>query len=127
MSSLYHDELIEHYKRSQYRKIITNPTIQHGELNPSCGDKIEVMVVIQNNIIADIAFQGSGCVISQAAISMLCEESLGKNIDVVLKLSHDDILELVNIELGPVRAKCATLSLLVLQSGIITWQKKPLL
>ncbi|MBM3886506.1 iron-sulfur cluster assembly scaffold protein [Candidatus Dependentiae bacterium] len=124
MSSLYHDELIEHYKKSPHRKVITNPSTFYGELNPSCGDKIEVMLVINNNVITDIGFQGSGCVISQAAISMLCDTVLGKNIDAALKLGHDEVLQLINIELGPVRSKCALLGLQVLQQSIISWQKK---
>ena len=124
MSSLYHDILIEHYKRSSFRKTINSPTITHGEINHSCGDKIDVMISIENDVITDVGFQAVGCVISQASISMLCEEILGKDLHTVLKLGHDDILQLINIELGPVRAKCATLGLLVLQSGIVTWQKK---
>ena len=124
MSSLYQDELIEHYKQSQFRKVITHPTITYGELNPACGDKIDVMIELnQEAIITDIGFQGSGCVISQAAISMLCEEILGKSADAVLKLQAHDILQLIHIELGPVRAKCATLSLQVIQGGITAWKK----
>ncbi len=124
MSSLYQDELIEHYKQSQFRKIITDPTITYGELNPACGDKIDVMIKVDHaSNITDIGFQGSGCVISQAAISMLCEEILGKSTEAVLNLNTHDILQLVRIELGPVRAKCATLSLQVVQGGITAWKK----
>jgi nitrogen fixation protein NifU and related proteins len=124
MSSFYHAELIEHYKTSPHRKIIENPTIEFDALNPSCGDKIAIMVSLKNNVIVDIGFQGSGCVISQATTSMLCDEILGKNIEAVPKLGSHDILQLVNIELGPVRAKCALLCLQVLQSGVSAWHEK---
>lgn len=124
MSSLYHAELLEHYKTSPHRKIIENPTIKFDELNPACGDKVEIMVLVEKNLIIDIGFQGSGCVISQAATSMLCEAVLDKNIDTVAKLGHSDILQLVNIELGPVRVKCALLCLQVLQAAINSWHDK---
>ena len=124
MNSLYHAELIEHYKASVYRRVIAAPTIQFSDLNPSCGDKLTVMILLNADNIADIAFQGSGCVISQAAMSMLCENVENKQMDDVLKLDESDILSLINIELGPVRMKCATLGLHVVQQAIKIWQKE---
>lgn len=123
MSSLYHAELIEHYKSSPHRKVIASPTIKHGDINVSCGDKIDIMLTIKDDVIADIGFQGSGCVISQAAASMLCEKIEGMNLGAVLKLDDKDILALINIELGPVRMKCATLGLFIIQNGIQIWKK----
>ena len=124
MDSLYHAELIEHYKKSLYRRVIATPTTQFSDLNPSCGDKLAVMLLLGGGCITDIAFQGSGCVISQAAMSMLCEQVDGKDIDTVLKLDGSDILSLINIELGPVRMKCATLGLQVVQQALKTWKKE---
>lgn len=124
MNSLYHAELIEHYKTSPYRRVIAVPTVQFSDLNPSCGDKLTVMMILDASTIVSIAFQGSGCVISQAAMSMLCEHVEGKRIDDALKLDSGDILSLINIELGPVRIKCATLGLQVVQQAIKTWQNK---
>ena len=127
MNSLYHAELIEHYKASPYRRVIAVPTVQFSDLNPSCGDKLTVMMLLENNIIVNIAFLGSGCVISQATMSMLCEQVDGKCLDDVLKLDGNDVLGLINIELGPVRMKCATLGLQVVQQAIKTWQKEGIL
>lgn len=123
MSSLYHAELIEHYKSSPYRKTITAPTIAHGDINVSCGDKIDITLVIKDNVICDIGFQGSGCVISQAAMSLLCEHIEGKPLETVIELEDKDILALINIELGPVRMKCATLGLLIIKDSIQIWKK----
>lgn len=123
MSTLYHTELIEHYKTSPYRKKIKAPTITSSALNPACGDEISISLSVHNEVITDIGFEGTGCVISQATTSILCEEILGKNINTVPKLNSHDILQLIKIELGPVRVKCALLSLQVLQSGLIEWRK----
>lgn len=124
MNSLYHAELIEHYKSSPYRRVIVNPTVQFGDLNPSCGDKLDVAVVLDGETIVEVAFQGSGCVISQAGMSMICEQVENKSIEKVLNLNADDVLSLINIDLGPVRMKCATLGLHVVQQAIKTWQKE---
>lgn len=124
MNSLYHAELIEHYKSSPYRRVIVGPTVHFGDFNPSCGDKLDVSVILDANIIVEIAFQGSGCVISQAAMSMICEQVENKAIEKVLNLNGDDVLSMINIDLGPVRMKCATLGLHVVQQAIKTWQKE---
>lgn len=124
MNSLYHAELIEHYKSPIYRRVITKPTVQFGDFNPACGDKLDVAIVLDGGTIVEIAFQGSGCVISQAAMSMICEQVENKGIQEVLNLNGDDVLSMINIDLGPVRMKCATLGLHVVQQAIKTWQKE---
>ncbi|MBT3714840.1 MAG: iron-sulfur cluster assembly scaffold protein, partial [Anaerolineae bacterium] len=55
--------------------------------------------------------------ISQAAADLLIESIHGKKLDEVKALTKDDIVELLGIELGPVRLKCALLSLKVLKAG----------
>jgi len=62
-------------------------------------------------------FSGKGCAISQASASMLMEELQGKTLEEAKKISKDDILEMLGIDVGPVRLKCALLSLKVLKVG----------
>jgi nitrogen fixation NifU-like protein len=69
------------------------------------------------NRITEVGFSGEGCAISQASASMLTEEILGKSLDEVKEISKEDILEMLGIQLGPVRLKCALLSLKVLKAG----------
>ena len=123
-SKNYQEELFEHFKYPCNKKCVNNPDFQAGHDNPSCGDKVSIEGKIsrESNIsdskIIDIGFNGSGCVISQAATSMLTEFCKGKTIDEVLALTKDDILNLVKIELGPNRLKCALLCLQVLQEAV---------
>jgi nitrogen fixation NifU-like protein len=63
-----------------------------------------------------VAFSGRGCAISQASASMLTEAILGKTVDEVKQMGKGDILDMLGIELGPVRLKCALLSLKVLKA-----------
>lgn len=119
MSNFYHEELLEHYKYPENKKKVEHPTFSAGEENPSCGDKIYIEGKIENNMLVDIGFDGKGCVISQAAASMLTSYCLGKTLDEIKMLDETAMLDLVGIPLGPVRAKCALLSLLVLKKGLL--------
>lgn len=121
---IYQEELLEHFKYPKYRKKITNPHFSAGHYNPSCGDKISIEGILENNRVIDLGFQGSGCVISQATASMLTELCIGKTVDDILKLNKDSVTELIGIPLGPTRLKCALLSLEVLQEGLTSYTEK---
>ena len=66
----------------------------------------------------EAAFSGHGCAISQASADLLLESIIGKSLDEVKQLQSGGCLELIGIELGPVRLKCALLSLKVLKAGV---------
>jgi hypothetical protein len=68
--------------------------------------------------IADIAFSGDGCVISQAATSMLMDVVVGKSVDEVQRLDRHAVPDLLGVPLTPTRVKCAVLGLKVLQAGL---------
>jgi nitrogen fixation NifU-like protein len=74
--------------------------------------------VDENEKITEAAFSGSGCAISLASADLLVESVVGKTLDEVKSLGKEDILELLGIELGPVRLKCALLSLKVMKAGV---------
>jgi nitrogen fixation NifU-like protein len=71
----------------------------------------------ENDIVTEAAFSGQGCAISQASADLLMEMVVGKSLSEVKSLTKDDLLDLLGIELGPVRLKCALLSLKVLKAG----------
>ena len=66
----------------------------------------------------EAAFDGHGCAISQASADLLLESVVGKSVDEIKALNRQDMLDLIGIELGPVRMKCALLSLKVLKAGV---------
>lgn len=117
-SGLYGHELMEHYKNSFFRGKIENPDIFSDEFNPSCGDRISISAKVDLGRICEIKFYGSGCVLSQAAASLLLEYVIDKTLDEVLSISKDDILKMVGIDLGPNRLKCALLSLEALKNAV---------
>jgi len=119
MDDLYREVIIEHYKNPSYRGKLDPHDISFADNNPLCGDHIQVdLRVDADGKVADARFDGHGCAISQASADLLMESIIGKPVEDVKQLNKDFILEMLGIDLGPVRLKCALLSLKVLKAGV---------
>jgi nitrogen fixation NifU-like protein len=119
MEDLYREIIIDHYKNPQYRGHLDPNDIQFEDDNPLCGDHIEITLRVDDSgKVTDGRFDGKGCAISQASADLLLESILGKTLETVKAMTKQDILDLLGIELGPVRLKCALLSLKVLKAGV---------
>lgn len=119
MDDLYREIIIEHYKNPSYRGKLDPHDISFADNNPLCGDHIQVdLRVDTSNIVTEARFDGHGCAISQASADLLMEFVIGKPLDELKKLTKQDILDMLGIDLGPVRLKCALLSLKVLKAGV---------
>jgi nitrogen fixation NifU-like protein len=119
MDDLYREQIIERYKNPQYRGHLDPYDIRFEDDNPLCGDHIEITIRVNgDNKVAEAAFEGKGCAISQASADLLVETIQGKTLDEVKAMNKQDVLDLLGIELGPVRLKCALLSLKVLKAGV---------
>jgi len=115
---MYREVILDHYKNPRNKGTLDPNDFTYEDENPLCGDKLRIDVRLDDQQrIKEVAFSGRGCAISQASASMLTEAILGKTVDEVKQLGKDDILEMLGIELGPVRLKCALLSLKVLKAG----------
>jgi nitrogen fixation NifU-like protein len=118
MDDLYREIIIERYKSPQFRGELNPHDISFEDENPLCGDHIRVDVRLdETGKVKEAAFSGHGCAISQASADLLMESVIGKSLDEVKQLTRQDILDNLGIELGPVRLKCALLSLKVLKAG----------
>ncbi len=117
MDDLYRENIIDHYRSPRNKGHIEEPDIHYHDVNPFCGDEITMELKLDGDRIVDVAFDGKGCAISQASASMLTEEIMGKTMDEVKAMDKDDILEMLGIPIGPVRLKCALLSLKALKAG----------
>lgn len=119
MDDLYREVILEHYKNPSYRGELDPHDISFEDENPLCGDHIRIdLRVDENNRVSEAGFSGHGCAISQASADLLLESIIGKDLDAIKALNKQDILDLLGIELGPVRLKCALLSLKVLKAGV---------
>ena len=119
MDDFYRELIVEHYKNPAYKGTLDPNDFTYEDENPLCGDHIRVdLRVDENQVITEAVFSGHGCAISQASADLLMESIIGKPRDEVKKMTKETILELLGIELGPVRLKCALLSLKVLKAGL---------
>jgi len=91
--------------------VLDDPTASYEGANPLCGDRITMMLGIKDGVVKDVAFTGRGCAISQASASLLTDEIKGKTVEDVEKITPDDLLDLIGVEISPARLKCALLSL----------------
>ena len=119
MDDLYREQIIEHYKNPDHRGNLEPHDISFEDENPLCGDHIRIdLRVDENGIIKEVAFDGHGCAISQSSTDLLLDSIIGKSVEDVKKMDKQTVLDLLGIELGPVRLKCALLPLKILKAGV---------
>lgn len=109
--------LLEHARARTYRRELPDATAVHEEENLLCGDSVKIFVRVADGgmVITDMAYTGTGCIISQAAASLVCEHAVGKTCPEVTRMGRADIEALLGSTLTPSRVKCATLPLVALQ------------
>lgn len=134
LNSIYTDIVMEHSTSTYNKHKIENATDNEHGHNPSCGDDITIEIVMDGNMIKDLAFTGHGCAISQASTSIMIDLFKGKTkeealkmIDIFLRMiKREDISEeeldkledaraLQNISNMPARVKCAELAWYTMQ------------
>lgn len=119
MDDLYREQIIDRYQNPLFKGELDPNDISFEDSNPLCGDEIRIdLRVDERDLVQEAVFSGHGCAISQASADLLMERIQGKSLDEVKTLTKEDILEMLGIELGPVRLKCALLSLKVLKAGV---------
>ncbi|MCU4753749.1 SUF system NifU family Fe-S cluster assembly protein [Halobacteria archaeon AArc-curdl1] len=116
-SDMYRQQILDHYKSPRNYGELEDPTFTHIGENPMCGDEIRMDVRLDGQEIEQVAFSGDGCAISQAAASMLTTELPGTTVDELLEMDRDDIVDMLGVEISPMRIKCAVLAEKVAQDG----------
>jgi len=117
--NLYRDIIISHYKHPKNRGKLEHFTHSAFKANPTCGDEIEMQILLENDQISDIKFHGKGCAISQAACSLMTDYLIGEPVSTAKELTYQDIVEMLGGgPISPARVKCAKLGLDVLSAAL---------
>ncbi len=116
--SFYREQIIDLYESPLNHGELDPHDFSYEEDNPLCGDVIRIDVRLDDEgHVAEAAWSGDGCAISQASASLLTEEIKGKTLAEVKAFPKEELLELIGVPLSMARVKCALLSLKVLKSG----------
>ncbi len=120
MSSIYQAVILDHSRNPRNHGTLDHPTHRARAINASCGDKLQMDIVMKSDIIEDVRFSGVGCAISQASASLLTEAVRKKSLAEALALEPKDVLTLLGVTLSPSRIKCGLLSLETLKKTLGT-------
>jgi nitrogen fixation NifU-like protein len=134
VDDLYQETILDHSKRPRNCHAMADANRQAEGYNPLCGDKLKLFLKVENDIVKDVSFVGSGCAISTASASLMTESLKGKSREEALKLldKFHNLLTtdtVVSKDLGklvvfcgvrdyPARVKCATLAWHTLRSAL---------
>ena len=129
VGNVYTAALMEHNAHPDYKYDLVDATHEHEGINPSCGDEMVLKLRIENGIIAEAAFTGHGCAVSQASADIMADLVTGETVEEAQRLSAlfigmiqgnelseedredlDEAAELESISRMPARVKCAELA-----------------
>lgn len=136
LNALYQEVILDHYKRPHH-KGLTAGDIQVHHINPSCGDEVTLSLKVQDQKIGEISWDGAGCSISQASVSIMSDLLTGKSIaeaDSILDSfvsmmqskgadqGDEEVLEdgvaLAGVSKYPARIKCALLGWMAYKDAV---------
>jgi nitrogen fixation NifU-like protein len=128
LDNLYQEVILDHYKNPQHKKLNATFDAQVHHVNPSCGDEITLNVSLDGEIVKEVSWDGVGCSISQASVSILTDLLIGKTLTQAQKIADsfmhlmqskgtekgdeeilEDAVALAGVSQYPARIKCALL------------------
>ncbi|HAI98185.1 TPA: Fe-S cluster protein [Candidatus Peribacteria bacterium] len=115
---LYAESILDHAHHPLCKGPMKHPTVSHEETNASCGDSLELRLLIKGKRINDIRWEGEGCAISQAAMSMFAGHLKGMTTEEAAHLPPRSVFDLLKVSIGPRRTKCALLCLHALKNAL---------
>ncbi|CAB5240067.1 unannotated protein [freshwater metagenome] len=142
LDNLYQEVILDHYKHPQHKGLSEKFDAQVHHVNPSCGDEITLNVNLADSTISSLTWDGVGCSISQASVSIMSDLLIGKSLDeaqvifdsfIELMQSKgalvadesilEDAVALAGVSKYPARIKCALLGWMAYKDASVQAQK----
>lgn len=138
LTSLYQELILEHYRNPRNKGELADHTVEAHVANPVCGDEVDVQIRLDGDRIEEIAFNGQGCSISQASVSMMTALVKGRDRNEAIRLANlftdmmhgsegassdrslGDLRALQGVSKFPVRIRCALLAFDALRKALVT-------
>ena len=135
LDTLYRQVIMDHYKNPRHRGQIEGDSVTIDMNNPTCGDRIQLQMQVEDGVVQDAKFEGEGCSISMSSASMMTQAIKGKSLEQAVKMSRafsemmlgkeidtegldmEDIEALQGVSKFPARIKCATLAWKAMEKG----------
>jgi nitrogen fixation NifU-like protein len=143
LDNLYQEVILDHYKNPLNKSLSTNFDVQVHHINPSCGDEITLNLTLDGQVIKEISWDGVGCSISQASVSIASDLLTGKTISVADAITEDfmdlmqskgkktgdeevleDAVALAGVSQYPARIKCALLGWMAIKDATLQATEK---
>ncbi|PAV28675.1 SUF system NifU family Fe-S cluster assembly protein [Virgibacillus profundi] len=136
LDTLYRQVIMDHYKSPRNKGTIDGDALTIDMNNPTCGDRIQLQLLVDDDIVKEVKFDGEGCSISMSSASMMTQAIKGKKIEDALEMSKlfsemmmgedidtgdldlEDIEALQGVSKFPARIKCATLAWKAMEKGV---------
>jgi nitrogen fixation NifU-like protein len=135
LDDLYKEVILDHYRNPRNKSALPGAELSVTRNNPLCGDEITILAHVADGSVAAVAYQGTGCSISQASASMLTEAVSGRAVGDARGLAarfrgmmagevdpseeeFGDLIALKGVAKYPIRIKCAVLAWDVLQEAL---------
>ena len=143
LDNLYQEVILDHYKNPQNKQLSATYDAQVHHVNPSCGDEIDLNITINDGVVSAITWDGVGCSISQASVSILTDLLIGKTITQAYEIydefvalmqskgtvtGNEELLEdavaLAGVSKYPARIKCSLLGWMAFKDASVQAQAK---
>ncbi|MSO63908.1 MAG: SUF system NifU family Fe-S cluster assembly protein [Actinobacteria bacterium] len=143
LDSLYQEVILDHYKHPQHKGLSPTFSAQVSHVNASCGDEIILNINLEGDLISELTWDGQGCSISQASVSIMTDLLTGKTLDqaaIILKSFSDlmaskgtspgdelvleDAIAFAGVSKFPGRIKCSLLGWMAFKDAAIQAQSR---
>jgi nitrogen fixation NifU-like protein len=143
LDALYQEVILDHYKNPLNKVLSPTFDVQVHHINPSCGDEITLNLIAGDGVVDSITWDGVGCSISQASVSIASDLLVGKSFEQAQAITDEfvelmqskgkkagdeaileDAVALAGVSQYPARIKCALLGWMAIKDASIQAQKK---